>query len=239
MADSPASTHAPRAAIRNTLLSDFVPDESGPASIEQVLDRLVTARNACVRQMGRFLTLSVLFSGLYFIRVSELRADLTIFGQKVFEVPYGVFVFCVVSQALMCFALARFLDARVLDRLIRGVCDRQWPQQSWLIYQTFPNAWLDPSVNAINSLKENPRHRALLSLLMVVSSLSASVVIGGAVASGAYFLYDWKAQIQAGWVDLQYYVVVATSILTILWLIGVAVFFFVDDDPETDLLGTV
>lgn len=218
--------------IRRYILGDFSPDPEGPGSVEKILERLAKARSQLTKESNRLLVLSLVFLGLYFIKVLGLRADLVLFGQKIFEVPYGILVFCIAAQGCSCLATVRLSDARVLDRYLKAVCDKQWPAQADTMYRLIPDesSWLDATGDSIDALDEHSVLISFYALSMLPSLLLALLLFMGPVGAGIYYLIDWKAQIQTGNVALQFYTVLVTTIINFLWLLIYTLLYHADKE---------
>ena len=175
---------------------------------------------------------------LFTIRISGLRADLVIFSQKVLEVPYGTFVFCVVAQFSLCAAAVAMADSRVFDRYLRAACALKWPQKnSFFLYKSIPNdsSWLDASLFALSDLKGVKNQTIIVSISLVVFALLLSGVILAPIMGGVFYLYDWKNQIVSGWIDLQYSVVLISTVVTLLAIVAFFSFFNLTADEEGDI----
>jgi hypothetical protein len=208
--------------FRSSVFGSFTVDADGPGSADKILERLSAARTSATKESNRFLLISVGLVALYLIKIVGLRADLVLFGQKIFEVPYGVFLFCLASQVAMCLSLVRSSDARVFDRYMMAVIEKRWPESASIIYSTYPNegAWLETTNKAIHSLKESGWSRALYSFSIIPTLILIITMILSPLLSGIYYLIDWEQQIVSGRVDLQYYAVSASTSFASLWLLN-------------------
>lgn len=158
--------------------------------------------------------------------------DLVVFDQKIFEVPHGIFLFCLGGQLSLCISLARSVESRIFDRLIRTICEKKWPQDSLTVYKTYPNenVWLETTSQIMHSLHDNSRSRILFSFVMFFTTLLMLVIIVSPITIGMYYIYDWKVQISTGWIDFQYYLVLASTCLSLLWFINYVAVHMTDHD---------
>jgi hypothetical protein len=219
-------------AIQRHVLTHFSPDAAGPGSIEKILERLGKARAQATKESNRFLTLSILFLGLYFVKLIGLRADLVIFDQKIFEVPYGILIFCMASQLCLCLSTARLADARIYDRYLKAVCQNAWPGQADTMYKLVPdeNSWLNATSDSIDALESRPLLSAIYNFAMLPSLLLGLVLFVSPILAGLYYLYDWIEQIKTGNISLQYYSVLASTSVTFLWVVLYLCLYFADSD---------
>ncbi|WP_168727379.1 hypothetical protein [Sphingomonas sp. CCH10-B3] len=231
MATPPPSQDALRT-IGLAAFENFTPDAAGPASAEKILERLSAARANSSKEANRFLYISLAFVGLYIVRVAGLRMDLVIFDQKVFEVPHGLFFFCLGSQLSLCISFAKNVDARVFDRLMRSICDHQWHHDSLAVYRTIPNehAWLETSSQIMHALPSNIISRNIFIFVMILTSLLGLIIMFSPVAAGLYIIVDWKLQITNGWIDLQYYLVLTSTCLSLAWFVNYVAVHLTDHD---------
>lgn len=99
------------------LLSQQIPSDSeGALAPHESINRLISARDEVTKQSNNFLLISLAFALLYSLRNIGLRLDLTVLDYKIFETPYGLFVFCIASSISFIIAISRFMDARIFDR---------------------------------------------------------------------------------------------------------------------------
>jgi hypothetical protein len=191
-------------------------------SAAKVLERLSEARNSTSKEANKFLLLAVLFSVFYLVKVIGLRVDLVLLDQKIFEIPYGIFIFSIISQGLFVLSLSRAMDARVFDRNIKAVCNRLWKDSGEFFYSSVPNpyAWMEPTANAIQQM----RGRSFLKIFGKVCYSFASIFLillySAPIITGIHFLtnfddlkYDFNQ-------DYQYYSVVFLTILSLIWLLA-------------------
>lgn len=145
-----------------------------------------------------------------------------LFDQKVFEVPYGLFFFLLAAQLASNLSTIRSADARSFDRLLKAICDQAWPSQSEIAHRTFPNdhQWFEPTGYTLGLIRGAGFWKLLFSLVTLVTMLVGLLIIISPIISGLYYLFDWHDQIVSGDINLQYYVVLASTILTIAWFIN-------------------
>jgi len=217
MSEEKSTKH--RRAIRDSFFANLVFDDSGPASPEKVLERLESARLQATKEANRLLIISFLFCGLYLIKASGLRVDLVLFDQKIFEVPYGICFFCIIAQISFCMNCIRSLDARIYDRYLKRACELKWPVMSDDVYQTFPNqaAWSEGAIGALSRIKNRDVAKGCLSVLMLPSLLLILTMLLAPTAAGLYYLIDWQRQISTGNIAIQYYSVMFSTTITIIW----------------------
>lgn len=218
--------------IRENSFPDLKLDPAGFASVDSVLERLEASRFQATKEANRLLLASLVFSGLFLIKICGLRSDLVLFDQKIFEVPYGIFVFCLGSQLSFCLNCLRSLDARVYDRQIKRICEIAWPSIATDVYSTIPNKaiWAEAGLGVINKMSGREILSGCLSVLMIPSVTLGLIVILLPEITGIYYLINWESIIVSGNIELQYYSVVFSSSITIIWLIQLLIIHLLDDD---------
>lgn len=209
-------------------------DPDGPASAEQILERLDAARDQASRQCLWFLIASVAFLLLFGLKIAGLRGDVTLFDQKIFEVPYGIFIFCILAQLASCMYFLRSLDATVYDRFILAVCEKAWPEKSAAIYRTYPNShsWLEPSADLMEAFGDVSVRGCLHALTLMPIMLLVLTALASPTAAGVYYLWNWKELITSGWINLQYYSVLISTIAAFLVLINGASLTYADSAED-------
>lgn len=218
--------------IRAAAFDGFYLDEQGPASADKVLERLGEARSQSTKESNRLIVASLCFVLFYFIKLAGLRADIVIFDQKIFAVPYGMFLFCILSQLSMTAGNIRLSDARVFDRLMKGICDTAWPDRSQAIFKTYPNQgiWLDAASSTFSSMKDRTLSRIFFTIFQIPLVLVSLGVLTSPILIGCYFLYDWKREIGTGAVNLQFYSVMTSTALALVWFVNYMLIHVADSD---------
>jgi len=221
-----------RNAIQRVILEKLKPAAAGPGSVEKIIDRVSAARSRATKESNRFLVLSLLFTALYIVKLMGLRADLVLFDQKIFQVPYGIFLFCVAAQLMSCMSVARSSDARVFDRYLKAVCEHEWPEQATIMYRLIPNesSWTSATSESVHSLEHNHITRLVFTIAMLPSIILAMVILFGPIMAGVYYLVDWKNEIQTGDINIQYYGVLFFTIVAAFWSIMYLFLHFSDTD---------
>jgi hypothetical protein len=200
--------------------SVFSPDKEGVYSTDKILERLLSARDHVSKQSNRFLLISFGLSILYLVKLAGLRADFILFEQKVFELPYGLFLFLILAQVAACLSLIKAAEERSYDLEILAICKRIWPTQHELVYESMPDsASLNPGSALIAERAKLGRgSRFIYFATTLVSGTLAAFVLMGPIFAGIYYLADWRKQIVTGNVDLQYYSVCFSTVLTFAWV---------------------
>jgi hypothetical protein len=191
-------------------------------AVDAVLTRFATARDAVVLQSNRFLLTSLFLSLLYAIKIIGLRVDLVLFDYKVFDTPYGISIFCFAANLCFCIALSRYLDARAFDRMLRAICDNEWPQNAYFSYETYPqtNAWLGPTSSFVGVLHKAGVRTRLANLIVTLAALVLSVVYLIPLVCGIHFLYSFDSLSDPQAKGIQYWGVAAISLTSLLFLMA-------------------
>jgi hypothetical protein len=85
-----------------------LPDEAKVSDSDQgveALARIAAAREVALEQSNRFLLFGIASTIFYTVKVFALRIDIVLFDTKIFEIPYGLFVFALAGTIV--FALAQ------------------------------------------------------------------------------------------------------------------------------------
>lgn len=103
-----------------------------------------------------------------------------------------------------------------------------------MLYRTYPNEsmWLESTNQAIHALKLHGKTRAFYSVTIIPTLLFGAALLLSPIIAGIYYLFDWKDQIVSGWIDFQYYVVLGSTILTIVWFINYTLMHKIDHDDR-------
>jgi hypothetical protein len=219
--------------IRAALISKVNIEDSGIMSADNIIERLAIARNTTTKQSNRLLMLSLAFSLFFLIKIAGLRIDIVLADQKIFELPYGLFIFCIVSQISYSLSLIISFESRVFDRMIRGICDKKWPDTSELVYRTFPNEglWFDTTSHAVRKLDGAYGTKTLFWLASFIALAIATTIFLMPLILGVYFLCNSTDFIKSGHKEIQYYSVAISTTVCALWTIfGISIFLIDEDD---------
>lgn len=212
----------------------FDPNAEGAADPREVLHRLSTIHENLQKLSFRISAVYIIAVLFYIIRIAGLRFDIIIFDQKIFQVPYGIFIFCIVAQLAYMLQMAISADARMYQRYIEIICEKCWPQKNEMVKQSFVGMGLP--INAISRFlthKSNSIAGKICSLLSVPLALFALFVYFSPVACGIWFLIDWNMQIPSGNIDLQYYsVLISTGSSVAISIFGLLLYYIDDDDGQ-------
>lgn len=232
MTNVPVSPPIRRNTLRNVVYGTWKPDPNGIASTEKVVERIVDAYKLSLKQSNQLLAISLGLALLYSIKVIGLRIDLVIFDQKVFKLPYGLFIFCIASQLTFAMGCVRFLDQRVFDRYLRAVCDKEWGDQADFIYQTLKGGhdWTTTAQSLIDRPSVSIYFRVVHGLTMASFAMIYLIVFLTPIMSGIYFMYDAKAQISGNYPDLQFWSVFAATFLSGMMIVVSFAFYNLDND---------
>lgn len=205
------------------LLSQQIPLESdGALSPKESLTRLITARDEVTKQSNNFLLISIGFAILYCLRSIGLRLDITVFDYKIFETPYGLFVFCVVSSIAFVVAMSRFMDARIFDRYAKATCEAYWPNQAEYAYNTFPrtNSWLEPTNRALSQLRGQKSIGFFVSVITGLAGTFLFLFYSASIAISLHFLANFDSLSNALGENFQFWSVFSMLVIDIAFLIS-------------------
>lgn len=225
------NTHRNPTSLRHQIAGDMTFDDQGPASLQQVLDRLSSARSNISSHANRLALISIFLSCVYVVKIAGLRLDLVIFDQKIFEVPYGIFVFCITSQICFIIAISRLMDARVFDRYILGICEKAWPGHSTAIYKTFhdQSAWIEPTALALHH-KANKDNSLFSKILLYSFSIIGLVVYTFPIGCGFWFVASEHYNLEPEYQTARMIAVIFTTILSLLWTFAYIALLSIDND---------
>lgn len=205
------------------LLSQKIPFEiEGALAPKESLTRLTAARDEVTKQSNNFLLVSIGFAILYCLRSIGLRLDITVLDYKIFETPYGLFVFCVCSSISFVVAMSRFMDARIFDRYAKATCEIYWPNQADYAYNTFPriNSWLEPTNRALSDLRKSKSIGFFVSLVTGIAGLSLFLFYSASIMISLHFLVNFEQLSNDFGKDFQFWSVFAMIVIDIAFLIS-------------------
>lgn len=219
--------------IRTALTQGLEFQENGPASAEKTIERLAEAYKLAITQSNRLSYTSIAVAGLYAIKVFGMRVDIIVFDQKVFELPYGLFVFCVVSQVIFVGSCIRAMDARVIDRAIKDICDKKFNDVSGMIYMSLRGAqeWSGNLNFLMIKLTESLLLRFVYAIISLTTACVVISLILSPLTSGVFFLVNSTTQISGEAPEAQFYIVLSSTILSAIVFWFTATIHFVDRDP--------
>lgn len=200
-------------------VDNFVPASEGYFSAEKIIERLAKSRDEAGRLSNRFFVLALLFMGLGLIKLAGLDLSLTLIGIETDDLQYGLFFFVLAAQVCAVLSTSRTMDSRSFDYEIEKFVKLQFPGQSRPAVRTIPNAheWLSPSSEVLETISGYGFPKFIYNVAMLVTVIFAIAVVFGPTALGVYYLFNHEALITEGDKDLQYWVVFAVTILSILW----------------------
>lgn len=218
--------------LRAHIARDIRLDTDGLLSAESAIERFNDARIATSKDANKYMLAGIGLSVLYGVKVIGLRIDLVLFDYKIFELPYGLFVFCVASQICFLISISRFMDSRAYDRYLKAICEKKWPENSDYAYISLPNpnAWIEPSARLMTGIEGNSIAKFLASALFVIAGILLTALYCLPIATGIYFLCNFSEQANGKYNDFQYYAVLASTISSCLGLLVVLVMVGIDVD---------
>lgn len=180
------------------------------------LTRIAEARDIAIRQSNRFLLAGMLSSLFYAIKVAGLRIDIVVADTKVFETPYGLFVFGVIGSSCFILAQLRFLDGRALDLRLKRASPLG--EACFASHKFFPSAhdWLLPS----EEMFANESSPLLVKLIFTLLGFLALVVYSVPLLASAHFLINWPDMAGENYTDFQWWLVLilfSASLITYLF----------------------
>lgn len=183
-------------------------DEHG----REALKRLAAARDAALAQSNRFLLLGLGASLFYAVKLAGLRIDLVVLDTKIFDAPYGLFIFGVIGAASFILAQLRYLDGEALDLQLKRVSPDKGPEE--FRHGAFPSKhhWLSAAQSEFGSEKEPLLIKFAFGCLgIVVFSLYISPLF-----AAAHFLVMWPRFAGETYTDLQWWLVFVMLLGSIL-----------------------
>ena len=204
------------------LLSTIKMDRDGLLSPEKVFERANSTRITATKEANRFWLASLIFCVLYLLKLAGIRLDLAFFDTKVMEVPYGLSVFILAANVSASLALVRFCDARGTERTIAALATTIWPTQARAAFATMPNEheWLTPSADALLFVTKRGFSRLIYNLTIFLTAIPLLIMVFLPAGCATWFLLDWQQQITSGDIPLQFWAVVITLILNVLWILA-------------------
>jgi hypothetical protein len=196
-----------------------VPSDAANGLADARMVRLADARDSIYGQSNRFLVAGMVFAVLYGVKAIGLRVDLVISGNRIFELPYGLFVFCVLGAGSFLIAQTRFMDAHAVDRRMAGIAKTFVPADPDQYLQTFPaqSSWLRLSREQFFVSGAGGKRRGLW--LVDVAGIGLLFLYLLPVFSCVHFLVNWRELADQGMPNLQWWVVVFALSLDVLFFI--------------------
>lgn len=155
------------------------------------MERLASARDSIHVQSNRFLVAGMVFAILYAVKAIGLRIDLVLFDTKVFELPYGLFVFCVLGAGSFLIAQTRFMDAHAISRRMNVIADAFARDKAEQYLRSFPakSSWLSLAQEEFFATTGGTDSRG--AWLVNVAGLGLLAVYLLPVFSCIHFLLNW------------------------------------------------
>lgn len=185
------------------------------------MQRLSSARDAILAQSNRFLIAGMLFACLYGVKAVGLRIDIVVFDTKIFELPYGLFVFCVLGAGSFLIAQTRYLDAHALECRMREISREAEPKLAQRYLQTFPSehSWMDLAREQFESA---PGKKAIfLSFSFTFAGLVVLALYFFPVFASIHYLLNWPEVANGSGEDFQWWAVMVGLVLDLLFFIFV------------------
>jgi hypothetical protein len=212
----------------------FDSSAEGAAEPREMLHRLSAIHENLQRLSIKISIVYIVAVLFYLIRIAGLRFDIIIFDQKIFQVPYGIFLFCIVVQLAYMLQMVISTDARMYQRYIEIICEKCWPNKNELVKQSYIGMGLP--INAISrflSYKSNSISGRICSILSIPVVLFATAIYFSPIICGIWFLVEWEKQITSGDVDLQYYSVMISTVSAVsISILGIFIYYIDDDDGQ-------
>jgi hypothetical protein len=188
---------------------------------EKKLERLAEVRDQSTKESNRFFVVSIALVGLYLIRAAGLTVDLTLFNAHVLNVPYGLFFFLLASQLSFCMSLLRLCDSISYKRAMTDLAKCSCSDAAEDLVATFPNKydWFGITASMVEKIKGNDAS-AIFYISALLTSLFTVSLLLSPIACGIYFIVNSDAQIVTGNKTLQYWMVVVSTIFSILWFLN-------------------
>lgn len=188
-------------------------------SSEKVLDRLSAARGQASKEANRLFLASFILAGLYLIKASGLRVDLTLLETNVAKVPHGLFFFLVASQVSMILSYMRSADSTAINSRLRDAIESYGVQDVEASERTYVNEyeWFAPTEAEFSRQATSQVGKIFFGLTGFVTSITALIFYILPSIAGFYTLYNYQSMIQNGNIDLQYWVLFGTTCLSTLW----------------------
>lgn len=178
----------------------------------RALERIAKARDKAISQSNRFLLVGMVSSLFYGVKVASLRIDLVISDTRIFETPYGLFVFGVIGSVSFILAQFRFLDGKALDSSLAELANANGAPE--LSHQTFPseNNWLQPASERFGGVHYGAAAQAAFSFLGICALLIYAVPL----IAGLHFLWNWPELAGENYTAYQWWVVMILLLLSLL-----------------------
>ncbi len=197
----------------------FTPSSDGFFSTEKIIERLAKSRDEAGRLSNRFFVSALILQGLALLKLAELDLPLTFLGLDTGDLKYGLFFFVVAAQLCTVLSTSRTMDSRAYDYQIEKIAKVSFPNHFREAARTVPNPheWLSPSSEILESIEGRPFSKLVYNLAMAVTALFVIAVVFGPNVLGVYYLWNHDALITEGDRDLQYWMVLSVTVLSILW----------------------
>ncbi|MFK4003278.1 hypothetical protein [Qipengyuania sp. NPDC077563] len=176
------------------------------------LVRFANARDAALQQSNRFLLFGIASSVFYAIKMAGLRIDIVIADTKIFETPYGLFIFGVVGAACFILAQLRYLDAEAFDDQLKKLASSSGPVE--FRYSAFPSKhhWLSPANDEYGSDTASfSKKVAFACLALCVFALYVTPLF-----AAVHFLIVWPKFAGETYTDLQWWLVFGMLLASVL-----------------------
>lgn len=197
------------------------PDKSAFSS-ENVLNRLSAARAQASKEANRLFLAALIFGGLFLVKASGLRIDLTLLETNVAKVPYGLFFYLVASQISMILSFIRSADSTAIDSRLRAAIKSFGVSNVDDSERTFVNEfeWFSVAASEFESKKSGPVAKTFYTVTSLLTALTAISFYVFPSAAGIYTIYNHQSMINLGNVQIQYWILLSTTSLSILWFLN-------------------
>jgi hypothetical protein len=167
------------------------------------LVRIASARDAATRQSNRFLLAGIFSTLFYAIKIAGLRIDIVIADAKIFETPYGLFVFGAIGSICFILAQLRYLDGRAFDYKLRRAAKAN--EEFNTRYDSFPSEhnWLLPASEVFADQSSSRMARMFFNVLGLIAFLLYSVPL----LASAHFLLSWPSMAGEDYTSFQWWLV--------------------------------
>jgi len=209
-------------------MNDNASSDGSAFSSEKTLERLAGARGVASKEANRLFLTSIVLAGLYLIKASGLRVDLTLFDTDIGKVPHGLFFFLVASQISIILCYMRTADAVALDSRLRSSIQRFSPVDEEMANNSFPNdfEWFGATENEFSAKPSNWIAKLIYEVTSVLTAPTTILLYLLPSICGVFSLLNWDRQITTGDINLQYWCLFGTTSLSILWFMNFIVVHF-------------
>jgi hypothetical protein len=200
--------------------------------VEAVLERFSGAYERSIRQHYTTQIIGTGISTLYFVKSIGLRLDLVFFDVKIFEVPYGNFVFCILAQFFFIGSCLRLIDARSVDRQIKTICELKYDGNAELMYYSYKGAieWTDSFFSILNSLNGAMLFKSASRIIGTFAALIMMIIFCLPIISGFHFIDNIDIIGDKQNFAFQHWSVLASTVSSILFLGLTFVYYGIDYD---------